>query len=333
MRPISDMRDISRIACGFIASKALFAALDLGLFGRLSGSEKSLEELGRETGVRDNRLAALLAVLAALGLIERNRDRYRNAPACERYLVPGAPDDFTDYFRYQVNHQVYPAMLDLERVLRGENAAGIHDIVAADETSAGEFSRGRHVGSRWPADLLCRTLELDGRRNLLDVGGGSGAFSIMLCRRFSDLKSTILDLPNTLRVAERYVIEAGFSKRIALRPGNAISADWPGGQDVVLLSHVCAAASEPDIDILIAKAYGCLGPGGLLVIHDFVLDDDGAGPALAAQWNLVTLLGNPRAISLTPSYLEDLARDAGFATVEARELIPEVTSLILCGKA
>jgi ubiquinone/menaquinone biosynthesis C-methylase UbiE len=333
MQPINDVGDISRIAYGFMASKALFAALDINLFARLSGAEKSLDDLMNETGVAENQLGALLAALTALGLIERESDRFRNAPASERYLVPGAPDDSTDYYRYQINQQVYPAMLDLERVFRGESVAGPYDIVSDDVSFAENFSRGRHTGSLGPAYLLSRDLALDGRRSLLDVGGGSGAFSIMLCRRFPELKSTILDFPNVLKVAERYVDEAGFSQRIALRPGNAISADWPGGQDVVLFSYICSAISEADIDIFIAKAYGSLKPGGLLIIHDFMIDDEGAGPMLAAQWNLVTLMGNPRAISLTPSYLSGLARDAGFTSIETRELIPDITSLAICEKS
>jgi hypothetical protein len=35
VEPLTDVRDISRIAYGFIASKALFAALELDLFSRL----------------------------------------------------------------------------------------------------------------------------------------------------------------------------------------------------------------------------------------------------------------------------------------------------------
>ena len=179
---------------------------------------------------------------------------------------------------------------------------------------------------------MSRELDLEGRRRLLDVGGGSGAFSITLCRRFPELRCTILDFPGVLKVAERYVGEAGFAQRIALRPGNAVTADWPEGQDVVLLSYICSAIAETEIDVLMAKAYGCLEPGGLLVIHDFMVDDDGAGPALAAQWNLVMLMGNPQAISLTPSFLAHLARDAGFKAARTRELIPEITSLTLCEK-
>lgn len=54
--PIADVREISRIAYGFIGSKALFSALNLDLFGRLAGGKKTFERLVGDTGVAPNRL-------------------------------------------------------------------------------------------------------------------------------------------------------------------------------------------------------------------------------------------------------------------------------------
>jgi len=79
--PITDVREISRIAYGFMASKALFAALNLDLFGHLAGSKKTFEMLVDQTKVAPNRLQTILVALLAVGLIVREDDTYRNAPA------------------------------------------------------------------------------------------------------------------------------------------------------------------------------------------------------------------------------------------------------------
>jgi 2-hydroxy-4-(methylsulfanyl)butanoate S-methyltransferase len=50
VEPLTDVRDISRIAYGFIASKALFAALELDLFSRLL-EPKTINELAQESGI------------------------------------------------------------------------------------------------------------------------------------------------------------------------------------------------------------------------------------------------------------------------------------------
>ena len=70
---------------------------------------------------------------------------------------------------------------------------------------------------------------------LLDVGGGSGAYSIAFCAANQHLRATILDFPETMDTAKLYAREAGFSDRIAHLAGNAVKVEWPDGHDIVLL--------------------------------------------------------------------------------------------------
>src|SRR5213078_99986 len=90
----------------------------------------------------------------------------------------------------------------------------------ADAREAERFSRAQHAGSLGPASLLARRVDLSGAGHLLDVAGGSGAFTITLCARFPDLHATILDFPNVATVARRYVAEAGIGDRVEFLPGN-----------------------------------------------------------------------------------------------------------------
>jgi 2-hydroxy-4-(methylsulfanyl)butanoate S-methyltransferase len=89
--PIADVRDISKLAYGFMAAKALFAALDLDLFTHIGGGTKSVAELEAMTGVREGPLTTLLTACASLGLVIKSSDRYGNAPAVQEYLVRGSP--------------------------------------------------------------------------------------------------------------------------------------------------------------------------------------------------------------------------------------------------
>lgn len=75
MNLIDNVREVSRIGYGFMASKALFAALDLDLFSRLEHAPQSVEELAAQTGVPPTRLQMLLSALRGLGLIERSSRR------------------------------------------------------------------------------------------------------------------------------------------------------------------------------------------------------------------------------------------------------------------
>ena len=180
--PITDVRDISRIGYGFMASQALFAALELDVFGRLADGPKSLPHArGRDRGGVASAHRAAQRLRRASACSVRTSDRYVNAPAAATYLVRSAPMYFGDYFRFQIARQVYPTLGHLEVALGGERVDFYGKIQGPEE--ARRFSLAQHSGSLGPAHVVAGLVDLAGCRTLLDVGGGSGAFSIALCRR------------------------------------------------------------------------------------------------------------------------------------------------------
>jgi ubiquinone/menaquinone biosynthesis C-methylase UbiE len=276
----------------------------------------------------------LLATLTALGLIVRDGDRFHNSPASERYLTRGSPAYFGEYYRLQINRQLYPALEHLDAGLTGDVSNLVVDIqsMMSDPAEAEIFSVAQHAASLGPAVRLATTIDLHGSRTLLDVAGGSGAFSITLCRRYPKLASTIIDFPNVIEIARRFIADAGLSKRVKLVGGNALDTEWPGNQDVVLMSYLLSAVKEDDIPTLLASAYRSLRPGGLLIVHDFMLDDDEQGPALAAQWFLLNLALQPDAGSFSPATLSVLLAEQGFMSVSSQTLIPQITKVVAGSK-
>lgn len=328
MTPITDVRDLSNIAYGFMASKTLFAALNLDIFDHLAQSPKTLEILAGDTGILSQRLETLLATCVSLGLLSRDGELFTNAPACQRYLVRGAPACFADYYRLQISRQIYPMMEQIDAALRGEDIADLYQSVAESPEQAQEFSVAQHAGSLGPAYVLAKQVDLSTRQKLLDVAGGSGAFSITLCQRNPNLSATILDFPNVIDIARRFVGEADMDSRIGFIAGNALEVDWPNGQDVVLISYLLSAVERGQVSALIERAAASLAPGGLLLMHDFMLDNDRQGPKSAALWLMFMLLNNRDAVALTPGHLEEAAKDAGFVDISSQVLIPEITGLV-----
>jgi SAM-dependent methyltransferase len=330
MPPITDVREISNLAYGFIGSKVLFSALNARIFELLAQGPRPLAVLERETGIAGHRLDTLLTACTSLGLIERGADGFRNAPASQQYLVVASPMYFGDYFRFQIDRHFYPLLENLDEALRGTAPATVYSLMANAE-EADYFSRAQHAGSLGPAAVVAKQVDLAGAARLLDVAGGSGAFSITLCRRFPGLRATVLDFPTVTPVAQRYITDAGLAERIGVLPGDALQSAWPGNQDAVLLSYLLSAVAGEAIPRLVRLAYEALRPGGQLLIHDFFVDDDHQGPRAAALWFIVGLF-NPDAVSLTPGGVTSTLEASGFTNVTVRHVIPGITRLVIARK-
>jgi 2-hydroxy-4-(methylsulfanyl)butanoate S-methyltransferase len=335
MGPITDVREVSRIAYGFKASKALFVAIELDLFSKLSKSSKSLSTLVEETGIAENRLETLLTALNSLGLLANDGRSYCNAPASEDYLVKGKPAYFGDYFMLQTDKIIFPAFNDLGPLIRGEvipNTWRDYETLMRDRETAERFSKGQHAGSMGPAILLSKQVDLSGKTALLDVAGGSGAFTIMLCKRNPNVSATILDFPTVLPIARHFVAEAAIKNRVEFVGCNVITEKWPHGHDVILMSYLFSAVSHDALPVLLEKAHRALPSGGTLIVHDFMVENDKTGPRDAALWFLTCMFNCPEAVVLTPGLVWTLVEEAGFKNVEARDLIPGLTKAIVASK-
>ena len=297
-KPIEDVRDISAITYGFMASKALFTALDLDLFTHIDRGAGNLIGLAKATGLSENLLLTLLTALKSLGLIVEYDGRFANAPATAKFLVAGAPGDFRDYVRLVNGAFGYESFRHLTAALRGErtfSGKGFYEGIIYSAGLGGEtFSAAQHSGSLGPARLMAKRVSLVGRNRLLDVGGGSGAYTLAFCAANPQLKATILDFPQTVETAKKYTLDAGLADCVAHLAGNAMTTEWPARHDVVLMSYVWSAVGGADIEVLARRAFDALPSGGLVLVHDFMVDNAYEHPPFAAWYLLGSVFDNPR---------------------------------------
>src|SRR4051794_291859 len=277
--PAATRRDVAAVAYGFIGSKTLFAALEVGLFTALAEGAATVDELAATVSVAPQRLRTLLRALAALGLVVEEAGRFGNSPAAHRHLVRGADGDLGEYYRLQIGRQIYPALVHLDAGIAGKGVA--FDGFAELMTSVGEaatFTVAQHAGSLEAARALADRLPLPGARRMLDVGGGSGAFSIAFCGRNPGLRATLLDFPCVIDIATTYVEAAGLGARIELFPADVTRDPLPGDQDVVFMSYLVSALAADDVDRVLAGAYAGLPPRCLPGVDAFLPFSDRPGP-------------------------------------------------------
>jgi 2-hydroxy-4-(methylsulfanyl)butanoate S-methyltransferase len=324
--------ELSMVAFGFMASKALFAGLHIDLFSKLSGASLSIDEIAAATKVPRNRIMTLVTALSSIGALVFEDGRVTNSPAAEQFLVRGAKYDFGDYLRYQIDKQMYPFLQQLNEVVDGTLDADAVDSYAhwmSDSEQAVLYSESQHAGSLGPGRTLARQVDLSKAKTLLDVGGGTGAMTISLCKAYPELESTIIDFPNVAEIGWKFVSNAELVNRVRYIPGNVIETEWPTGQSAVLMSYLLSGVPGDRINDLIEAASNSLEPGGKLMIHDFMVDADRRGPTLAALWQLQHMAFTPDAQSLSLGWLDARLRERGFEIAERGELIPGMTKLIV----
>jgi len=185
--------------------------------------------------------------------------------------------------------------------------------------------------------LVKKKLDLGMSKKMLDVGGGSGAFSYVFVEKTPGLNSTVLELPEVCKSGE--AIKKGFSADVQSRV-NFVELDvtkptWPvqdGSFDLVVISYVSGSVPESVIKELYVNAYKALQPGGRLLVHDFMVNDSLDGPALGALWALQHVTVNSDGLGLCPKEIIGRMETAGFTGAQTMEMITGMTKVIIANK-
>lgn len=323
--------DVSEIAFGFMASKALFAGLHVDVFTHLTDGPKTTGEIADKTGIPANRVTTLMTALTSIGLVEREDETYVNSPGADAFLSRGAKYDFGDYLRYQIDRQMYPFLDQLNEVMDGSldpDAVDSYQHWMSDPEQAAVYSNAQHSGSLGPGRTIARLVDLSGATSLLDVGGGTGAMTIRLLEANPDLQSTIIDFPNVSEIGWKFISDAGMVDRVRYIPSNALSAVWPNEQDAILMSYLFSGVPGDELPGLVSRAFDSLAPGGALMVHDFMVESDRSGPPMAALWQLQHMAFTPDARSVTPDWVKARMADVGFVDIQEDVTIPGLTRLI-----
>jgi hypothetical protein len=99
------------------------------------------------------------------------------------------------------------------------------------------------------------------------------------------------------------------------------------------MSYLWSAVGQGDVAVLARRAVDALPPGGLVLVHDFMVDDAREGPPFAAWYLLGSIMDNPDAVCLTPSYVEGILREVGLDVERTEIMLPGITMLTRASKA
>lgn len=320
--PPVDPRPLMELATGYWASMVPLTINELGVCDVLARlGSASAEQLAAELQLDPRPLGFLLDAGVHLGLLGRDGQGYVNTPLAATYLVRGAPTYLGGGLRYALDS--YPAWGRLPAAVRtGEAQVPSHSYLGEDPERTRRFVYGMHHRGLAMARSLVDAVDFSDREHLLDVGGGSGVYSILLCQKHPGLRSTVLDLPGVVAVAKEIVEHEGLAARIDLRPGDYHEDKLGAGYDAALLNGMLHRETASFCRGLITRAHAALRPGGVIVLGDVMLDDAGHGPLFSCLFALNMVLtasgGGAHSTAAQSRWLEE----AGFVEVDVRPLPP-----------
>src|SRR2546426_2669827 len=201
---------------GYQHFRVLATALEFRLFTLLPSKGATIPEIARLLGLKERPARTLVNAVAVLALIEKRGNRFRNTRLAATYLVEGHPQFYGDFIR-MMDRRLYHAYENLGWALREEKPVtadpAVGDVfrtMARDPQMTRLFTMGVDAAGRYSAECLARSVDLSRTRLLLDVGGGSGVYSIALAKRFRKLRAIIFDLPEVLPVTRERIRAAGL---------------------------------------------------------------------------------------------------------------------------
>src|SRR5204862_8324999 len=147
-----------------------------------------------------------------------------------------------------------------EEYVRSGQPMELHDTLPADEWPAYQAGM-RSVASALAPELTRRLPVPKGARDLLDIGGSHGYYSVALCRRHDGLRAVVLDLPEAVAAAAPILAAEGMGDRVVHWEGNALTDDLGSeAYDVVLVSQLVHHFSDGQNRALAEKVARALRP-------------------------------------------------------------------------
>nr|VFK18889.1 MAG: Dimerisation domain-containing protein [Candidatus Kentron sp. LFY] len=317
------------IGISYWRSATLRAAIKLDLFHLLGERAMTCEQITRQLEAKNpRRVGSFLDVCTVLGLLTRNGDRYRNSELALTWLQPDRSTYYGDLMMHLTNHWNTWAKLD-ELVINGSAELPFESGFVSERQYWSDYMLGQHnrvlTGQ---GDNLVQYVDLTDKYVLLDLGGGTGGYSIAICQAYPQIQVDIVDQAEPLRIARRLVKDAGFEARITLIEADMHKVRLDKQYDTVLMSGIFVLQSEAENRQILQSTFDFLRPGGLVIIQDYLrLEYGKERHYLDTMMNLfMQLCFTPKAGDWHGRDVGSWIRDAGFTDV--RE-IPVPTHLAI----
>jgi (2Fe-2S) ferredoxin/SAM-dependent methyltransferase len=317
--------DLNRTLRGFQESRVVLTAVELDLFTAV-GSGATAAEIAARVGGDVRATEMLLNALAAMGWLAKHGAVFNNSPSSARYFVRGSADDWRGAALHTAH--LWETWSTLTECVRAGTSVTRREMAGRGEDWTSAFIAAMHRNARGRAPLVVGAVGTEGVSRMLDVGGGSGAYSIAFASAKESLEVDLLDLAEVLPITQGHIEKAGLAGRVRTRAGDLHAGPLGVGYDLVLVSAICHMLGVDENRDLLTRCFQALAPKGRLVIQDFILEPDKTAPKSAALFALNMLVGTEGGNTYTEAEYAAWLTEAGFEDVRHLRL-PGPSGLIV----
>lgn len=322
--PATDPLSIYRYRDGLYAVDLITAALSLDFFTWLAAHPSTLEEICTHHGFKERPADVMMTLFASNGWVHQESAIFHLTPTACEHLCSGSEWFLGPYYASLHDR---PIARDYLEVLRSGKPAGWSGDKAAfdwhqameQEDFARSFTAAMDCRGRYLAQALAKKLDLTGRTRLLDIGAGSGIYACSIAAQHPHLQAVVFDQAPVDRIAGKLITERGCADRVTVTTGNMFDG-LPTGCDVHLYSNVLHDWDVQEVRQLLALSHATLPPGGLLIIHDAIINPDKTGPLHVAEYSCLLMHSTQGKCYSTAEYAT-LLTEAGYLPGEYTDTV------------
>jgi len=318
--------DLNEMIRAFMSSRAVLTALELDVFTAV-GNGASAAQVAESIHADSRATEMLLNVLVSLKLLDKKDSTFCNTPVSARFFSRSSRDQARSAFMHTV-HLWHRWSSLTECVRAGTSVQTSVEARSREDNWVPAFIAAMDRNAKERAGAVVKAVGTGGIQRMLDLGGGSGAYSIAFASAIPGLSSEILDLGEVVPLTQEHIRKAGLADRITTRLGDMLRDPLGKNYGLILISAICHMFSPEENRELLQRAYNALAPQGKVVVQDFILEPGKTAPRFAALFSLNMLVGTRAGSSYSEPEYATWLQDAGFSDVR-RVRLPGPAGLMI----
>ena len=316
---------ILQLGTGFWGSKTLLSAVELGLFTELAKGSLDAATLADRLHLHPRSARDFFDALVALGMLNRTGTRYGNTPETARFLDRNKPS-YVGGILEMCNARLYPFWGTLTEGLRTgkpqnevKSGGDFFRTLYADPERLTGFLKAMTGISLGSAQVIAKKFPWKKYKTFVDVGCAQGGVAVEIALGHKHLNGVGMDLPVVQPVFESYAQERGVGRRLRFHPGDFFKDPLPAC-DVIVMGHILHDWNLDEKMMLLRKSYQALTPGGALIVHEALIDDERRKNAFGLLMSLNMLIETHGGFDFTGADCRKWMKEAGFKRTQVTPL-------------